>query len=125
MNKSDILTSAAVLLDEELKYNGREIRQEGATTAVLLFGRPCIEIDRKAGTVTIHGDTPVTKKSCRVINSVLCRLTDCQVKSKEGIWYLKVPGERLMREFTGEDISILLEDRGLLPAPAGRGFLQI
>lgn len=117
MNRSDILTSAAVLLDEELKYNGREIRQEGATTAVLLFGRPCIEIDRRAGTVTVHGDTPVTKKSCRVINSVLCRVTGCRVRGREGTWYLKVPGERLMREFAGEDISIPLGDSGLLPYP--------
>lgn len=109
MNRTDILTTAAVLLDKELKYNGREIRRKDNTMTVILMGKPCIDIDKDAGTVTVHGDTPVTRKSCRVINTILRHLTACYAKSSAGVWYLKVPGEKKATEFTGRNITIPIQ----------------
>ena len=105
MTQSDTLTAAAVRTGTPLRINDREVSIRDGTVQVSLHGRPCLTLDTPSRTIEIDGETPPTRKSCRVVNAVLGTFSPCRVLTRSKRWYLETAeGKRL--PFTNRLVSV-------------------
>lgn len=89
MNKSDKIITAAALAGIDIKISEKETHTIKENTTVLLYDKPCLEINRYAMQLTIYKDTLCSRKSTRLMNSIIEQLTEQRVESHNGVWYIK------------------------------------
>ncbi len=106
MNKSDKLIYDAVLSKTDTEFNKRSVSNNENLTVIKLHGQTCLEIDRENKTITINGDTPTTRKSCRLINTVLGSLSSGRVLSRNGEWFYENGQEKT--PFTNRNLTVLV-----------------
>ena len=89
MTKSDQLMLSAVNMKTELDVNGRKVTVEGDRVTVSLYNDPimCVLFDEKL--IRLCSNIPVTRKSAKVINTLLDAYTDCLIRSLGGVWLLE------------------------------------
>ncbi len=106
MNYSDIQTANAVKTRTPMKLNQREVTvPDGHTVRVSLHGTPCLSVDHHACQIEIDGATPATRKSTRLINTVLEAFGPFRVFTRKGQWWVLNPGGGRL-EFTGKLATI-------------------
>ena len=88
MTNSDQLMLAAVKAQFPFRINDREVTVDGEKTTVSLFGTPVASISPSDKEITIYGQTPVSRKSARVFNTLLEDLSDCRMRSRDGQWVI-------------------------------------
>ena len=89
MTKSDELMLAAVRMRTELSVNGRMVSVEGDRVTVSLHDEPAVCVRFDEVDVRLCSSTLVTRKSAKVLNTILEAYTDCKVRSLNGIWLLE------------------------------------
>ena len=100
MKRSDLLIATAAAAGIPAEAAGkRTVTLDGMTT-VCIFGKECMKIDRKGRKVTVMGDTVPSRKSTRLINTVLETFTDIRVTSSSGRWYVTGKDRKEKKEFT-------------------------
>ena len=89
MTKSDQLMLTAVNMKTELEVNGRMVTVEGDRVTVSLYNDPivCVLFDEKL--VRLCSNIPVTRKSAKVLNTILDAYTDFSMRSLNGTWLLE------------------------------------
>ena len=89
MTNSDSLMVAAVKARVSFRVNGRSVGVDDEKTVVRLFGREIMRLYFGAGILRINGETPVSRKSARVMNALLKEFTRYRMMSRGGQWMLK------------------------------------
>lgn len=106
MNTTDSITRTAVLEKTLLRINNREvIPLPNGNIQVFLHGKPILTIRGADDTVDINGTAMMTKKSSRLINSILSLFTDYKVTTRNGNWFLISP-TRVFTPFSGKTITV-------------------
>lgn len=88
MTNSDQLMLAAVKAQVPFKINDREVTVDGDKTTVSLYGSPVASISSKDRKMTLFGQTPVSRKSARVFNTLLEDMSTCRMASRSGQWII-------------------------------------
>ncbi len=91
MNTNDLITAQSVKLAGQIRLIDREITTKDAVTTLVLFGRPCLQLNHRTGEVKINGYMPTTRKSCRVMNAVLQHIGKPPIRSRNGQWLHETP----------------------------------
>ena len=86
MTNSDQLMLAAVKAQVPFRINGRRVAVDDKKTTVSLCDKAIATLSFKTRTISINGDTPVTRKSARVINTILREFTEFWICSIDGQW---------------------------------------
>ena len=108
MNKSDKIITASVMSGMDISIKEKETSTSDNMTTVFLFGKPCIRVNRDRYTVSIDGRTVGSRKSSRLINSVLSSITNVKVANRGGKWYLLSCEDKHMQEFTDREVEVPL-----------------
>lgn len=106
MNKSDKIIVAAVVSGMDIAVNKKETITKNNVTTVSIYGNPCLNIDRNKTEISIDGSTVCSRKSSRLMNSVLKALAAVSVNNKDGRWYLKTSDNKRFIEFTGTIVTV-------------------
>lgn len=71
-----------------IKLKDKEVTTIDSITDIILFAKRCLSIDHKNKTITIDCTTPTTRKSIRLINSLLQTFTKKKIKTTNKEWYI-------------------------------------
>ena len=82
---------AAVKAQVPFRINGRRVAVDDKKTTVSLCDKAIATLSFKNRTISINGDTPVTRKSARVINTILREFTEFWICSIDGQWVVSDP----------------------------------
>lgn len=116
MKKTDRMTAASVIAAIDADFGDKRVKNTGHVTEVFLHGLVCLTVDRQEQTVTVNGSTPCTRKSSRLINTVLESLTGARVESHDGKWFIRRDGKTSPEEFTGWTATAHVRQGVLMPA---------
>ena len=89
MNKSDKIIAASAMAGLDMAVGEKETKTEGNVTTVSIYGKPCLILERNRSEVTICEDTICSRKSSRLINTVLELTAGARVENHNGRWFLK------------------------------------
>ena len=92
MTNTELIMLAAIDSRVPLKRNDREIVIGTDSVSVNLHGERVAELLAGRGELLLDGRTQVSRKSARVLNSLLTHYTPCSILSRDGSWYLKLKG---------------------------------
>lgn len=106
MNKSDKIIVAAVVSGMDIAVREKATVTRNDITTVSIYGNVCLTIDRGNAEITIDGNTVCSRKSSRLMNSVLKPLTGNTVSNNDGHWYMKLPEQKRLSEFTKTTVTV-------------------
>ncbi len=89
MHNTNALIASAVQTATETSLENRSVNNSGNTTSVFLHDKKCLDLERDAGTVTLYGDIPPTRKSSRFLNAILSALNAGKVFTRTGKWFYR------------------------------------
>jgi len=88
MTNSDQLMLSAIKAGVPFKINGREVAVDGEKTTVKLHDEEIVVLFWKEKRITLSGKAKVSRKSARVINTILREYTSFEMTSTGGQWVL-------------------------------------
>lgn len=106
MTNSDNLVIAAVKAQVSFRVNGRSVGVDDEKTVVRLFDREIMRLYFNDGVVRLNGETPVSRKSARVMNALLKEFTTYEVLSREGQWMLRDTMSGALMPMAGVAVSV-------------------
>lgn len=83
----------------------RQCNTVGDCTEVFLHEDCCMIVNRFPKTITLNGNTPATRKSVRLINTVLSLFVNDRVVTRNGNWYL-VDKQNVWNLFSGKQLTL-------------------
>ena len=90
---------------ESIILPDRQCSVEGHNATVFLHEDPCMLIKHESGSIILNGHTPATRKSVRLINTVLADYVPERVMTRTGTWYL-ISTTNVLKEFSGREITL-------------------
>lgn len=106
MNTSDRMILAAALAATDTDIGEKSVRNKGHLTHVTLHGKTCLTMDRVHGTMTVNGGTVCSRKSTRLMNTLLEAMCGARVRSHNGRWYIRRDDPQTDEEFTGRTVTL-------------------
>lgn len=115
MNKTNRMIAAAVIAAVDVQMAEKEARTSSDVSQVLIHGVPCITINRRRREIILHGaDTMCSKKSSKLINTVLSAFCEAKVKNNNDRWFVKPSATEKTIEFTDLNYIISVPDMKLM-----------
>ncbi len=103
-NNLNNAVAEAVSALQEAHLPGRDCVIQGETAVVLLHDEECLRVEKETHNITLNGKAMATRKTVRLVNSILSLFTGQRVMTRNGIWYL-VNCNNLWTQFSGQSIT--------------------
>lgn len=104
-NALNEIVAKAVKEKNNVVLTDRKCQCEGNTITVILHEKPCMTVNGEDGIITVNGKTPATRKSVRLINTILALFVQDRVITRTGTWYL-VNQNNVWQQFSGKNITL-------------------
>lgn len=114
MNTSDKMIAAATIAAVNARIGDKSAETIKDITRISILGKECMTIDRVDKTVTLYGQTVCSRKSTRLMNTVLKAVTTATVKNNAGRWFLKRMPDGNWEEFTGTEATVDAKNESML-----------
>ena len=101
------ITAVMAYMGQELNMKDRKVFNSGAITHVMLHDKICLSIDRYSKSLIIDGNTPPTRKSVKLINTIL-ETTDARVATEKGRWKLTIDNKT--KDFSGAAATVNISE---------------
>lgn len=101
---NDIVAKAVKEL-QEAHVPDRDCVIHNKLARVLLHGETCVEVDQADKTITLFGTNRATRKTVRLLNTILSHFTSQRVMTRTGTWYV-INQDNVWTQFSGRQITI-------------------
>lgn len=112
MNKTDKIIAASAIAGLDVVVGEKETMTESAVTTILIYDKPCLILDRAKEEITICHNTKCSRKSSRLMNSVLELIAGARVENHHGRWFIKRTETSKLEQFF--DDIVITTKKGML-----------
>jgi len=104
-NKLNELIADGVKNKKNVDTRDRQCVIKDGLATVLLHGQPCIETDYEKKTITINGNAHKSRKTVRLLNTILSLMVNDRVFTRKGMWLI-VNERNDWKDFSGKQVTL-------------------